>query len=506
LLVSGPGGPDQGLGIWTISVVGRNLRKVRDDAWLATPSPDGSQVVFISPDYREIWLMKSSGEESHQVLAIERGATFLQVAWSPDGKRIAYLKNYSVKFDRAIESVDLNGRQANVIWSNRLLKNFCWTPRGQIIATLNEPDPDLSAGAAQSDLWAVDVRNGQAAGPPRRLTNFTGFTPFALSVTADGKKLALIRSYSQSDVYLGELETGGDALRRPRRLTLDDRIDWPAGWTHDSKAVLFYSDRQGTLDLFRQPADARTAELLLSAPEEKRQPQLSPDGSSILYLAWPKTSAGGPPVKGKLMRIPATGGPPQPLFEVNGYPGSAQVPRELGTHVLSTAGYPDLRCGRRAGSACVLAESDAGGHLVFYGFDAARGNKTELARATVEGSSSWDLSPDGTRIGLGELGRKDRIRVLPVGAGTAREIAVKGFRLIASVSWSSDGASFFLTGTAPEGGAVIRHVTADGRSQVLYQADAWLERPISSPDGRYLAFGQATSSNNVWTVENFDPH
>ena len=500
MLISGPGGPDLGLGIWSINVVGRNLRKLRDDAWVAAPSPDGSQVAFISPDYREIWMMKANGEDSRQVLAIESGATFLQVAWAPDGKRLAYLKNYSAKFERAIESCDLKGNDVNVIWADRLLRNFCWAPRGPIIATLGGSGAESPAEAGQADLWQVDVSNGRAKGRPRRLTNFTAFTPYALSITADSKKLALIRSYSQSDVYLSELDAGGDALRRPRRLTLDDRIDWPAAWTHDSKAVLFYSDRQGTLDLFRQAVNARAAELLLSGAEEKRQPQLSPDGAWILYLAWPKTSAGAPPEKGKLMRMPAAGGPPQTVFEVKGYPGSAQAPRELGTRVLSTNGYPDFRCGRRAGSACVVAESE-GSQLVFYGFDPARESRTEVARVPVQGSSFWDLSPDGSRIALGELGRRDRIRIVTAGAGMAREVAVKGFRIMASIGWSADGSGFFIAGTAPEGGAVIRHASEDGRSQMLYQADAWLERPMASADGRYLAFGQATSSNNVWTVE-----
>ena len=78
-------------------------------------------------------------------------------------------------------------------------------------------------------------------------------------------------------------------------------------------------------------------------------------------------------------------------------------------------------------------------------------------------------------------------------------------RAIASVAWANDGSGFFLTGTAPEGGSIIRKVSPDGRSQLLYQADAWLEHPIPAPNGRTLAFGLATSSNNVWTVENFEP-
>src|SRR5439155_12816207 len=106
------------------------------------------------------------------------------------GKRLAYLKHYSMKLERAIESCDLQGGQTRTIWPDRQVKSFCWTPQGKIIAALSDPDPDPAAGPAHSDLWEVEVRNSQAVSAPRRLTNFAGFTPFSLSVTADGKKLA----------------------------------------------------------------------------------------------------------------------------------------------------------------------------------------------------------------------------------------------------------------------------------------------------------------------------
>jgi hypothetical protein len=121
----------------------------------------------------------------------------------------------------------------------------------------------------------------------------------------------------------------------------------------------------------------------------------------------------------------------------------------------------------------------------------------------AQGPLAWDLSPDGSKIALGDFGRGDRIRILVVNGGAVREVPVKGFRTIASVGWTADGGSLFMTGTMPEGGSVIRHISFDGESQILYKAAAWLERPIPSPDGAHLAFGQATSNNNVWTIENF---
>jgi hypothetical protein len=187
-------------------------------------------------------------------------------------------------------------------------------------------------------------------------------------------------------------------------------------------------------------------------------------------------------------------------MSIKGYPGSSQTPRDSGTYALTASGYPDFRCPAVTGARCVLGEIDSG-KVTFSAFDAAQGVKNELAGMAVDEPSFWDLSPSGSKIVVAELGHNNRLRVLTLGGGST-EIPVKEFRMITSVAWASDGTSFLVTGTAPEGGAVIRHVSPDGRSDLLYKADAWLERPMPSPDGRSLAFGQATSSNNVWAIEN----
>jgi len=40
-------------------------------------------------------------------------------------------------------------------------------------------------------------------------------------------------------------------------LTFDEWLDWPTGWSRDSKAVLFHSNRNGVLNMFQQALTAR---------------------------------------------------------------------------------------------------------------------------------------------------------------------------------------------------------------------------------------------------------
>ena len=505
LLASGPAGPEQANSIWTISIVGAELRKLRDNASHASPSPDGSLVAFITGNNREIWLMNANGDEPRKLLGLGREATFFQVGWSPDGKRVAYLKIDSATDEHVIEAHDMTTGGTDVLWSDRRLRNFVWTSRGRIVGAMGTPYSN-AFNPPQTDLWAIDVQNG-APSAPAQLASFAGFQASSLSATGDGNHLALVRKYDQSDVYVAELaENASRFSDAPQRLTRDERIDWPGGWTHDSKAILFYTDRQGTLDLFKQGVEGMP-ELLLSGSGEKRHPQLSPDGAWVLYLAWLAVPEGTVPTAAKLMRIPVSGGPPQVTLEAVGYPGSIRELRaldELDSGVLTTSGHPDFRCAREAGSSCVLSESDSN-QITFSTFDPVHGRIAVVATIDAAEAVSWDVSPDGSRIAVAEAGPNNRVQILPVTfRGESLELPITGFRAVASVGWAADGATLFVTGTAPEGGAIIRHVFFDGRSDLLFKVDGSLERPMQSPDSRYLSFGLATSNSNVWTIQNFE--
>ena len=130
-----------------------------------------------------------------------------------------------------------------------------------------------AAGNATFNLWEVPsrsvLRTGPAAGKPRRLTKWTGFTITDLSATADGKRLAFLKWSAQGDVYVASLKPGNAGIDTPRRLTLDERDDVPTAWSADSREVYFQSDRQGTIGAYRQRIDGDTAERMVQAPGEQ---------------------------------------------------------------------------------------------------------------------------------------------------------------------------------------------------------------------------------------------
>ncbi|MEK7409530.1 MAG: hypothetical protein AAB225_31070 [Acidobacteriota bacterium] len=442
--------------------------------------------------------MSSASEQPRRLAAAAPGYEFGALAWSPDARHIAYLKRSRQDEQFAIESYDLITGQTTAVLSDRRLRHFCWARDGRIVFGRLESPP----GETSSNLWEirVDPRTAKPRNEARRLTNWGGFQFSYLGISDDGRRLAFLRWHWQSDVYLAELENGGTRLSKPRRLTLDERIDWPGGWTRDSKALLFYSDRNGELDIFKQDVTARAAAAVAPGPEEKREPRLSPDGAWILYLAWAK--GGDRARQGRLMRVHASGGAPQTVFGVKGYPGSARISPETRI-VLSTGGHPRFRCPSVPGTACVLSEQDQR-QLVFSAFDPAEGTKREFTRIEVDPSTVafWDLSPDGRWIAFGATDEQSgSIRVLSLAGRTIQDMSVKGWTHLESVAWSADGKGLFLTSFDSRGRRLLR-ASLTGETRLLYAARSHLTNPSPSPDGRHLAFGEVTPSSNAWVIEN----
>jgi len=498
LLVSGPAEPGEQTGLWVLPAMGGPLHKLAENAWCAAVSPDDRRIAFISSDCSEVWVMGSGGGQPRRLAKAEPGYTFTWVAWSPDSRRVAGLKRSKAGDEFQIESWLADTGQVSVILSDPRLRSFCWARDGRIVYARLEPPPSETS----SNLWEIqtDARTGQARGTPRRLTNWGGFMFGYLGISADSRRLTFVRWRYQSDVYVGELERNATRLSNRRRLTLDERIDWPSGWMRDGQTLLFHSDRNGDLDIFRQPVTGG-AQAVVTGPGEERGPRLSPDGAWILYLYWPR--AEGRLGQGRLMRVPVAGGRPEFALNVRGYPGSAQTASEARLFIAAE-GHPGFRCPAVPRLPCVLCEQDEK-QLVFSAFDPREGGKRELFRIDSDPSvtSFWDLSPDGRRIAFGvREERRARVRILSLAGQLEREVAVQGWTHLEAVAWAVGGDALFMTGWTSNG-APLLHVALDGKAHLLRRAPFLIANPSPSPDGRHIAFGEVTPDANAWVIENF---
>jgi Tol biopolymer transport system component len=328
-----------------------------------------------------------------------------------------------------------------------------------------------------------------------------------LNATQDGKQLAIQKGTWEAGVYIGELEAGGHRVNNPHRLTLSAAEDFFGGWTPDSKAVLFWSDRNGTWDIFKQALDQDEAEPVVTGPDLKSLPVMSPDGAWILYLSREAADVGANNLK-RIMRVPISGGAPQVVLELRGINERAPFEPMFEAAVVGDRG---LACAQSPASLCVFSElSPDANQLILSAFDPAKGRRRELTRFNlkqpVEGYG-WDVSPDGTRLAFTQFDEHEgRIQILPLTGGEAREVNVKGHYGFYRLSWAKDGKGLYVSRLPATSGSLLLYVDLEGRAEVIWQqriAGRWTTPGVPSPDGRHLALEGYTVESNVWLLENF---
>jgi Tol biopolymer transport system component len=478
----------QGTSIWIVSLLGGPPRKLRDEAYADSISPDGSTIAFqTNPGRfgdREIWLMDTSGEHAHKLYDTDENSAIVELNWSPDGQRALYRK-----IDEAGQRLftrDLKGGPPVAILSPSQaqgLNDFLWLPDGRVIYAIQEPEPDEHT----CNYWQIriDPRSGEPIEKPRRMTNWAGFCVGDTSVTSDSRRLAFEEWRPHNSVYVAELQANGTRITTPTRFTLDEGWNNPLGWTVDSKSVLFFSDRDGTKGLFKQSLGKETAERISNAKEDGYvlSASVSPEGSWVFYRSNPEEH--GPPAPSKLMRVPITGGSPQLVLTAN------------------LEGGP--RCAKSPATLCAIAErSPDRKQLVFEAFDPVNGRGRELAELKTDATADyrWDLSSDGTRISLLK-NKEGRIQILSLNGGPPQEISVKGWNSLTSAVWATDGKGLFVSSRKGQW-PVLLSVDLQGNARVLWEHAGSVETyGVPSPDGRHLAMQRWIVDGNMWMMENF---
>ncbi len=492
--MSGPVAQEK-LGIWLISIIGSSLKKLRDDAHDATLSSDGSQIAFTDVNRTSIWVMGVDGSQARAVFNADPDCKFWVPAWSVNGKRLFYVKEHSANgnTESVMESRDLQGDQPTLLLNDQKETDFTLDEPGRMVYARSEPPPNQY----DSNLWELryDPETGKPNGSPRQLTEWTGFTFQSLSMTTDGKHFVFLNNRQQSAAYFGELANGGDELKSPERLTLNENLNWPGGWSSDGNTLFFYSNRDGSFNIYKQGISEHSPQTIAAGPDEKWEPQISPDRNWVVYLQWAK-AADGTLSSGKVMRAPISGGAPESVMDVQGHPN---VTDYQGT---TTGGFPSFRC-PLTGSDCVLAER-RDKQIVFTAFDPVKGRKSELVKVPYSGvRTGWDLSPDGTRLAVSEFSYvKSEISIVPLNGAAPQKISAMPWTELITVAWAADGKSLFLASFSSRGTAIV-HLDFAGHTKLLFKPNWHILTLEPSPGGKYLAFGPVIANSNAWTMGSF---
>jgi Tol biopolymer transport system component len=272
----------------------------------------------------------------------------------------------------------------------------------------------------------------------------------------------------------------------PQCPTLDDRDDYPTGWTLDSSAVLFCSNRNGNFDVFRQSLDRHSPDPIVATSKDEQGPAaISPDGAWYIYARLSDNR------RRKLepvtwMRVPTAGGDSQPI--------------------LNGPVFGEITCARAPSDLCILSNVDRS-EILFYALDPVKGTGRELARTDAGGDlwTRWSVSPDGKKIAIV---RTDRIRVITLNAdSTSRNSTVDlftpGRKDLSGLAWSADSRGFYVSAGSTHIMTLLL-VSLDGTVRKMWESAGQAARLVNaSPDGGRLAFTKWNAAQNVWILENF---
>ena len=250
-------------------------------------SPDGNHIAFVwdgkEKDNSDIYIKTiAAGEYEPQRLTDHPNADY-RPAWSPDGKSIAFHRLEETRGLRAgivkgLGSIYLipafGGHERRVISGNQP----DWSPDGKFLAFCDWDTTEVGSIKLSISLLNLESQEKQNLTEPP--THFYDYSP---KISPDGEMLAFLRSSgfghtNAEDIYVGAISDG-----KWQRITFDNQNIRALAWTHDSRDIIFSSDRGGSRALWRILATGGEPERLVAGGDFSISLAISPDGRKLSY-------------------------------------------------------------------------------------------------------------------------------------------------------------------------------------------------------------------------------
>ena len=238
-------------------------------------SPDGQHVAFAwDPEGGTDWDIYVKQLASERPLRLTQDAApDGSPAWSPDGSRIAFLRRTPEGCGLYVVPV-LGGaeRKLGTCRANNF-PDLAWSPDGRWLAF-----NDVVEGELVHRIILLDARTGARRTLTQPPASIWGDYDPAFS--PDGRFVAFARAFSEGlqDLFVVPVEGGAE-----RRLTSEGRNIYGHTWMPDGRHLLLASNRGGTYDLVRVSAVGGAPEPVLAGPHHLVNPSLSRAGRRLVY-------------------------------------------------------------------------------------------------------------------------------------------------------------------------------------------------------------------------------
>ncbi len=453
-------------------------------------SPDGSAVAFVwikeGERYGHIYVKLLGSEAPSRLTA--GTAEELSPAWSPDGRWIAFIRHDESRTSVLIipalggSEEEVYTQPTNHVWD---YGGLTWTPDGKNLIFPQQDSPQAPSVLIELTINGRTIR--PLTSPPQ---GWNG--DWSPTISPNGTQLAFVRGPEGSvyDIYVMKLPNG-----EPRRLTHDSRLIVGLTWTADSSSLVFSSNRNGSISLWRVSAQGGTPEHERAGGDNAYSPSIAQQGNRLVYshgnATWSILAA-----------------------DLNGkHP-------EVGADLLTSS------------------EQDASPHVSPGGdkiaFQSWRSGSQEIWTARVDGSDPVQLtsltasagspfwSHDGRRIAFDA--RPDafaHIYIIDANGGEPRPLTHGNYNDIVP-SWSIDNQWIYFGSNRSgawqiwkvrsDGSGAAQQVTNGGGMVAIESADAqWLyfthygepglwRRPIMGGQEQRIFDGPPTGNLNYWTL------
>lgn len=212
----------------------------------------------------QIWKTDLSTYERTQVTFSQGDKRY--PAWTPDGKVIYHTSThacYKIRDRQSEEPVFAN------LWP---IKDLAWSPDGKQIA-FSKFRTEL---VDNINLWIADA-DGEN---PRLLTHEPGIQHNS-AWSPDGKQIAYVggHGYGTYDLFLVNVDGTGQ-----RRLTQTPGHEFLPAWSPNGDQIIYSSNASGDYEIWIVKADGTDAKQLTRSPGLDTRPIWSPDGKRILFV------------------------------------------------------------------------------------------------------------------------------------------------------------------------------------------------------------------------------